>query len=110
FLGQSRLNKKYENEFIFLTVGNLIKTKGHDLTLKAFKEILDKKEDARLLIIGDGSEKNNLLTLANNLGIKEKVNFLGTKSHEEVMEYISICDVFVLPSWSEALGVVYLEA
>jgi teichuronic acid biosynthesis glycosyltransferase TuaC len=44
------------------------------------------------------------------LDIENHVNFLGTVSHPEMLNQMAACDIFVLPSWNEALGVVYLEA
>jgi len=62
------------------------------------------------LIIGTGPEKKNLESLTEKLNIKNFIQFLGPLPHKKVMEYISICDIFSLPSWNEAFGVVYLEA
>ena len=48
--------------------------------------------------------------LSSELGIQDKVEFLGQLPHDKVMEYMAICDIFSLPSWRESLGLVYLEA
>jgi glycosyltransferase involved in cell wall biosynthesis len=48
--------------------------------------------------------------LANGLNIAEYVKFVGTIKHDEMIEHMNNSDIFVMPSWDEAFGVVYLEA
>lgn len=110
FNKNSLLKHKYKGKLVLLSVGNLIKTKGHDITIKALKAIDKLNYNFKLLIIGDGVEKENLMNLTNKLQLEDKIEFLGQLSHELVMEYMSICDIFVLPSWKEGFGVVYVEA
>lgn len=95
---------------VVLSVGNLIPIKGHDLLLRAFDAA--QKEFPRLLceIIGDGPERGRLQRLARELGIAEKVRFLGRQSRAQVAEAMRRCSVFALPSRYEGLGCVYLEA
>ena len=107
---KSNLSKKYENKKIILSVSSLIKTKGIDYNLKAIARIRKKYPEIIYLIIGDGPEKENLKELANKLDISNQIEFLGQMSHKKVMEYLSICDIFSLPSWNEGFGIVYLEA
>ena len=104
------LAEKYANKKIILSVSNLIKTKGIDYNIKAFSQLIKKYPNLIYLIIGDGSEKNNLKGLTKELKIENHVKFLGKLPHNKVIEYISICDIFSLPSWNEGFGVVYLEA
>jgi len=58
-------------------VGRLVKWKRVDLLIKALKEVTMEFEDAELLVVGNGPELENLKTLANDLGLTEKVNFYG---------------------------------
>ena len=104
--------KKYNDEknTIILSVSNLVKIKGIDLNLKAFRMLIEKYPNLRYLIIGDGPEKKNLEMLSKELEIIEKVEFLGRLSHKDVLKYMSDADIFSLPSWNEAFGVVYIEA
>lgn len=106
----SPLKEKYAGSKIILSVGSLKKTKGHDLTLRAFKIIRKQFNQVILLIIGGGEERENLLSLAGELGVKEAVEFIAPLPHSTVMEYMSVSDLFVLPSWLEGFGIVYLEA
>lgn len=98
-----------KDEFIFFSLCYLVHKKGIDILLKAFaKSFKDKK--VLLYIGGDGEEKENLVILANKLGIDKQVMFLGALSREQVKEYMNKCDVFVLPSRHETFGVVFIEA
>ena len=95
---------------LVLSVGNLIPIKGHDLLLRALAAV--QRQFPRLLceIIGDGPERGHLQRLARELGIAEKVRFLGRQSRYQVAEAMRRCTVFALPSRYEGLGCVYLEA
>jgi len=63
-----------------------------------------------LEILGDGPEREKLVGMARDLGIADRVRFLGRRSREEVAAAMQRCAVFVLPSEYEGLGCVYLEA
>lgn len=106
----SPLREKYAGSKIILSVGSLKKTKGHDITLRAFKTVREQFNQVILLIIGGGEERENLQSLARELGIDKAVEFIAPQPHSKVMEYMSISDLFVLPSWNEGFGIVYLEA
>lgn len=110
YTGQSPLREIYSGQRVILSVGSLKKTKGHDLTLRAFKALLPEFSKVRLLVIGGGEEEKKLQALARELGIADLVEFIPPQPHDRVMEYMSICDLFVLPSWREGFGIVYLEA
>lgn len=99
-----------ERKKIILSVSNLKKTKGLDLNLKTFSKLIGKYPDLKYVIVGDGIERKNLEILSKELGINDKVEFLGRLSHVDVMRYMAEADIFSLPSWNEAFGVVYIEA
>jgi len=102
--------QEYKGKKVILSVSHLIKTKGIDLNLKAINKLKQKYPDIIYLIIGKGKEKKNLEELVNKLNLQNMVKFIGEISHYEVMEYMASCDIFSLPSWNEAFGVVYIEA
>jgi len=102
--------QEYNGKKVILSVSHLIKTKGIDLNLKAIAKLKQKYPDIIYLIIGKGKEKKNLKKLVNELNLKNMVIFIGEVSHYEVMEYMTSCDIFSLPSWNEGFGVVYIEA
>lgn len=95
-------------EKIILFVGRLFKEKGVDLLIKAVSRV---SGPFRVQIVGDGWEKESLISLAKDLKMEYKVNFLGFKSGQELANLYAQCDLFVMPSvWPEPFGMVGLEA
>ena len=94
-----------------VAVGNLIPIKGHDDAIDAVYECIEEGyTNVRLTIIGSGKEERNLKDKVSSLGLSKYVCFPGDVSYDEVAYYMRHSDVFLLPSWHEALGCVYLEA
>lgn len=105
-------NKREEiskSEFIFFSLAFLEGEKGMDTLIKSFAAGF-KGSKCKLYIGGDGGQREGLEVLANNLGVKNQVVFLGALSREEVAKNMNKCDVFVLASRYETFGVVYIEA
>ncbi len=94
-------------EFVIMTIARLEKVKGIKYLIQAVKD-LDFKY--KLLIIGDGSERENLENLSKSLGLKKHIQFLGQIENNRAPDYLSVADCFVLPSVSEGFGIVILEA
>lgn len=92
---------------IILSVGRLTKEKGHDLLIRSFAKT-NNKGNFKLIIIGSGIEKQNLIELAKSLGINERVEFLGLI--ENVEYFMSKASIFVLPSRSEGFPNALCEA
>ena len=99
-----------QNDFIVLFTGNLIPRKGVDVLLRAFQQLADKHQNMRLVFIGRGPERENLTTLATELGVATRVTFAGYKPLTEMPLWYRACNVFVMPSWAEGLSVSVLEA
>jgi glycosyltransferase involved in cell wall biosynthesis len=95
---------------VVLSVGNLIPIKGHELLIRALASLASEFPAACLEIIGDGAEGERLRVLTQQLGIAERVRFLGRQSRQRVAAAMRRCAVFALPSRYEGLGCVYLEA
>lgn len=95
---------------IILMVGNLLKGKGHELVLRAVERMQTSHPGVQLHIIGAGPDRARFEALAAELGIQNRVRFLGRKDRAEVAEAMRACTVFALPSRFEGLGCVYLEA
>ena len=91
-----------------LFVGRLVYYKGMDILLEA----MSKSEGAELFVIGYGELDEELRNKSVELGITDKVHFLGKVGEDELYSAFSDCDVFVLPSVSrsECFGLVQLEA
>ena len=86
---------------------NLVRRKGVDVLLEALAKLAP-HEPARLWVAGDGPERAALEAAAVRLGIADRVHFLGPR--DDVADWLEACDVFVLPSRAEGLGVAALEA
>ncbi len=99
-------NKKVEKKII-ITVSRLVRKNGIDILIKAVSHLTS---HFSLLIVGDGKERKKLERLAQKLGIKDKIRFLGSISPNEIPKYLSQADIFVRPSRSEGLGSAFLEA
>lgn len=92
--------------------GRLVDEKGIDTLLWALSDLND---SVRLRLAGDGSARHRLEKMARELGVYERVAFLGSIPHERLAEFYHDCDVIVLPSkkqpnWQEQFGRVLIEA
>ena len=93
-----------------ISVGRLSKEKGFDDLLKVFKKISLKHSDWKLNIIGDGLEKNELLNLAKELKLGDKVVFHGYQNKEYINECLLKSSIYVMTSHTESFGLVLVEA
>jgi colanic acid/amylovoran biosynthesis glycosyltransferase len=86
-------------------VGRLVRKKGIAYAIEAMAQIIAKYKDVRLLIVGDGPERENLELLIKKLKLREhQVKFYGWKSHEEVVAILSRAHIFLLPSITPSNG------
>jgi glycosyltransferase involved in cell wall biosynthesis len=92
----------------FLCVGRLIPIKGHVVLLRAFRELLDVRPDARLDIAGRGVLDHGLRDLARELGLGDAVRFLGHVV--PIQRAIESSLAVVVPSLGEGFGMMALEA
>ena len=98
-----------DDEVVLLTLSALVPRKGIDVLLDALHRLRDESGARRVLwIAGDGPERGALERRARELGLADAVRFLGRR--EDAPELLAACDVFVLPSRREGLGVASLEA
>jgi len=91
-----------------LTLASLVKRKGIDVLIDALAAREDLAPQPVLWIAGEGPERATLERHAAARGLAERVRFLGSRS--DVGDLLAACDVFVLPSRREGLGVAALEA
>ena len=95
----------------FVYVGRLNPDKGVDLLLRATKLLQNQDKDFRVLVIGDGGEAKALQSLAAELDILNRVEFLGNCSQLEILPIVQSALALVAPSrWQEPAGYVVLEA
>ena len=95
---------------LMLYLGRIKRYKRLDHLLRAFKIVLEKVPEARLVIAGGGTALNEMQKLANDLGVKEYVEFTGSVSEREKAELLRKAWVFVMPSMKEGWGITVIEA
>ena len=93
---------------IILNVGELLPNKNQKMAVLAMKKVLETQPDARLLIAGNGPEKDNLQALVEAEGLSENVEFLGYTT--SLPKYVQICDVMAACSYREGLPLNIVEA
>jgi len=94
----------------FVSVGRLSAQKGTFLLLKAFRLLLDKGADARLILVGDGELRDEVEALIRSLNLENRVSITGYVSENDVREYINMSRAVVMPSFAEGLPMVLMEA
>lgn len=97
-----------KDKIIIGCVAKLRKQKGHKYLIEAFAEIARKRNDAILILVGDGAEKSNIENQINKLKIKDKVVLLGNRN--DIPEILQVIDIFVLPTLFEGMSNAVLEA
>lgn len=98
-----------DDTLVLIHVGRFSKQKNHELLIKIFQEIVNKKPNSILLLLGDGELRKKICKKVNNNQIiKQKVLFLGLQ--KDVNKYLSASDIFILPSLYEGLAIVAIEA
>ena len=91
---------------LLATVGALIPRKGQAIVVRALAQL----PEVRLLLVGDGPDKADLIGLAEREGVAGRVHFLGSLDHTLLPVVLSAADAMVLPSASEGLANAWVEA
>lgn len=92
------------SDFIILAVGRLVEKKGFDYLIRAMQTVAKEQKRAKLVIIGDGTEKNRLERLAQDLEIEKKVFFLGKINHTDLPKYYAFADIYAATSIKDKHG------
>jgi D-inositol-3-phosphate glycosyltransferase len=102
---------------LLLFVGRLERLKGVEIAIRSLALLRDRDhDDLRLIVLGedsrdgDESEKERLKAVASALGVRDRVDFLGSVAHHELPYFYAASDACVMPSYSESFGLVALEA
>lgn len=93
-----------------IAVGNLKRTKGFDLLIRAAAKLIQNHYTLQIMILGSGPEHSRLEALIHSMGLQEQIRMTGTLINPLVRNLYSYFDAFALPSYSETFGIVYLEA
>lgn len=96
--------------FTFLHVGRMVWQKGQRQLLEACRTLLDKGKTFRLILVGDGVLKNDIVEWTQELGLKDVVNLTGALPKGEILKLYRSSDCFVLSSISEGSPAVLIEA
>jgi glycosyltransferase involved in cell wall biosynthesis len=104
-LSEVPVNMEIDKSKSLISVGSFVKRKNHALLLKAFSKT---PTEYTLYLLGEGGEKLNLINLTKELGISNRVVFLGFDTNP--YRYLSRCSVFVMASNSEGFPNVLVEA
>ncbi len=114
---QARRNIGVGTAPLLLFVGRLERLKGVDIAIRALAELRRRgHEDLRLLVLGEDSrdaeesETGRLKGIADELSVRDAVDFVGSVAHHELPYFYSAADACVMPSYSESFGLVGLEA
>ncbi|MHB8687869.1 MAG: glycosyltransferase [Candidatus Dormibacteraceae bacterium] len=114
---EARRKIGYDAGRILLFVGRLERLKGVEIAIRSLGLLRDRQhDDVRLLILGedshegDESEKDRLKAIAAEVGVRDRVDFIGSVAQHELPYFYAAADVCVMPSYSESFGLVALEA
>jgi glycosyltransferase involved in cell wall biosynthesis len=99
-----------KNFFLLATAARLVKWKGIDRIVRAMPEIIKRIPDLRLVIIGDGQERNALENLAVSQGVFDKIHFIGQIRQAEVIDTLKQADIYISTQYISNLSNCLLEA
>ncbi|MCB0177543.1 MAG: glycosyltransferase [Anaerolineae bacterium] len=105
-----RQKRGWGEDKVLISIGRLAEEKNWKVLLAAAGSAFKQHPQARLVIIGDGEQKDELSKLAGKLGIAERVEFTGKIPFDEVPLYLKAADLFCFASTTETQGLVTMEA
>lgn len=107
------LRIKYDinkNEVLILFIGHLEAFKGVFELLGAFYKVHNRHENTKLMMVGEGEDAQKVKEKVSKLGLDKSVIFVGKISPENIQKFYQMADIFVLPSYTEGLPLVVIEA
>lgn len=106
---KKELNIK-KDDFVILYVGRIAKEKNIEFLINNLKDILKKVPKARMIIVGDGPDVNDLVNLAHKNKLDKHITFTGKVPWNDVPKYYQLANVFVTSSTTETQGLTVIEA
>lgn len=97
-----------QDDFVVAYIGRLSEEKGIQHLIKAYSIIEKRNAYIRLIIIGDGPDKNKLIELVTKKRLTDKVSFVGFQN--DIESWLAAIDIFILPSLTEGTPMALLEA
>lgn len=113
---RSTISPRYEpvsieaGEKIVLFLGRITMQKGPEYFVAAAKRVLEKIDDVKFIMAGNGDQITHIIELAAHLGIGHKMLFTGFLRGSDVDRVFAMADLYVMPSVSEPFGIAPLEA
>jgi glycosyltransferase involved in cell wall biosynthesis len=105
-----RSQNGWGNDSVMISVGRLSAEKNWQTLLESAALVIQDYPDLRVVIIGDGPERQTLQDFSSQIGISEQVDFMGEAPFSEIPAYLKSADFFGFASTSETQGLVTLEA
>ncbi len=99
-----------DQDILLIYTGRLAREKDIDFLLTAFAGVTQAVDNVKLLIVGDGPLKEELIMLAKSLQVAESIQFTGMIPYEKMPGYLAMCDAFVTASVSEVHPLSVIEA
>lgn len=99
--------KKREGDVFLITTSRLVEKNAVDDVIRAMAQL---PAPVRFLVLGTGPDEAMARALATELGVLDRVHFLGHVSHAELPKYLKVSDIFIRPSRSEGMGNSFVEA
>lgn len=106
-VGLDKYRKKYglgKGKLVILAVGRLVYKKGFNYLIQALPPIIKKYSFVRLIIVGDGDQRQEWENLARELKLNDYVVFTGIAPRDEIIYYYNLADIFVMPSIRDQAG------
>jgi glycosyltransferase involved in cell wall biosynthesis len=95
-------------QHLITSVGRLMPPKGHGYLIATMPHLIQRADNVRLILAGDGDLKASLEQLSVDLKVQDAISFLGSRS--DIPDILALSDIFVLPSVSEGTSMALLEA
>ena len=99
-----------KKDFVLLFIGRLAEEKNIEFLIEAQKNLIEKNKNMKLLIVGDGPDKEKYEDYAKKLGLKDNVLFTGKVKWEDIPYYYHTANLFVTASKTETQGLTVIEA
>jgi glycosyltransferase involved in cell wall biosynthesis len=103
----NKINDKPKSYFTVGIIARIVEQKNYRVLIYAFAKFQNNYPESRLLIVGEGSQKKEIVELVQSLGLNDHVDWVGRT--DNVYQFINQMDIFVLPSLYEGFGLVLLE-
>lgn len=107
----SSCDRKLHDPVSLIYVGEISKRKNVETTISAVAELKKRGVSAEFHVVGSGGEEDNCKALAENLGVINHIHFHGWQTGmDKIKSFYDQSDIFVMPSYKETFGTVYIEA